>query len=661
MKVLKNKESEPINHITVSRFLADINLAVEKYTPLSKTKCYRSSLPAHILRLIRQKKELYRLRRNNDQDNIDLKKRYNQLNKTINFLVNEYRTHTWTEACSNINQLQGKNYWNEIKKLSRYKKSSPNKELFENGVVFKTAKEKACLFAKHFENVYKGNDKNGSFNPNCLKNITNWFREFNKCMHTPNLDFDNITEEEYFSILNSGKNTAPGHDNIKRDVLRKFDMAVHKKIIRIYNYCLKFSYFPEEWKLGIITTIAKPNSDSTKAENYRPITLLPVLGKIFEKLIKSRMEQSFGSRIPQNQFGFRQNSSTIHPLIILTSNVQITAKKGNNTAALFLDIKKAFDSVWHEGLIFKLLMIKCPTYLIKIIISFLEKRIVKVRVDNELSDSFGIEQGTPQGSPLSPLLYNIYCYDLIDPIHDPSNYTLQFADDTALIAHGTNPHDAIEKLQLATNGTLAWMNKWRITPNPSKFQLIIFNHSLNDYSPVIKIEQNFEIKPSDRVKYLGVWLDSKLNFNLNTKVSKQHCVNRAKHFKSLIYKREGISIKTATHIYKMICRPIVEYGCILYNCCHNPALKNIAVAETKSLRAITKLRNKNNPLYNPSNELLYKMTRVEPIITRMSKITDHFKNKEGNMELLKTLSLSPRDIGRAKRKKPVKLLFDVLN
>ena len=111
-----------------------------------------------------------------------------------------------------------------------------------------------------------------------------------------------IDETEYFDIINQGKNTAPGHDHVTKNIIKQLDYRIHLYIIKIYEYCMKHCYFPEEWKMGTIVTIPKPNLDHIKPNNYRPITLLPVLGKNLEKIIKHRIHESIGHTIPCYQF-----------------------------------------------------------------------------------------------------------------------------------------------------------------------------------------------------------------------------------------------------------------------------------------------------------------------------------------------------------------------
>lgn len=180
------------------------------------------------------------------------------------------------------------------------------------------------------------------------------------------------------------------------------------------------------------------------------------------------------------------------------------------------------------------------------------------------------------------------------------------------------------------------MRHWRIQPNPKKSNLIIFHHNIKNNSPGIKIG-NDTIRPTTECKYLGIHVDNKLNFKHHMKVQKKAAITRAGHFRSLTYKNLGINIKTASSIYKMICRPLLDYGGIIFSNATKTCLNNLEIAERTCLRKITKLRHPNNPLHNPSNTLLYETTEVEPILTRLHRLGMKFIKNQNNRNIMEPL------------------------
>lgn len=132
-------------------------------------------------------------------------------------------------------------------------------------------------------------------------------------------------------------------------MLRQLNGKVHEFIIKMYNFCISKHLFSHEWKTGIVICIPKKGGNIITPIGYRPITLLPVIGKNFETLLKKKLWDFVDRYIPDHQFGFKPKASTINPLSILTSNISMSKLKKEKTAILCLEVKKAFDSVWHKG------------------------------------------------------------------------------------------------------------------------------------------------------------------------------------------------------------------------------------------------------------------------------------------------------------------------
>lgn len=294
--------------------------------------------------------------------------------------------------------------------------------------------------------------------------------------------------------------------------------------------------------------------------------------------------------------------------------------------------------MWHEGLLYKLQLLDCPEYILVILKHYLANRKIKIRINKDFSDYFRTEKGLPQGSPLSPLLFNIYCHDIYNHayadknIFDFQSYILQFADDTALIAHGTSRQDCQQKLKQLTDRTLTWLYKWRLKTNSDKSQFICFY----DRHPVdnIQVGQHM-VSPQPSSKYLGIQIDKNLNFKSHLKTIKQKTVNRAKQLRKLTFRQLGLSRKHATLTYKVLCRPLLDYGAILFTTCSPNTLKIISTAETTALRTITRLRHPQNILWNPSNQSLYDMTKTEPILRRQRTLNQTFLKKTHNQHLLR--------------------------
>ena len=627
--------SEELNSNIIKNFNKLLEDSIVNNSPFRKQhNFYMHELPPFIISMLKRKRQMYReyIKTNNPE----FKSAINKFSKDIKKLIFQYRCSKWLHTCNDINSYQGKFFWSKIKVLSKYKKSFSLPTLNYNNCEFATDIAKANLFADYYEEVYTFLE-DPTFEQPHLVSVDRQINQFFRLPFLP--DFPPITDDEYFEVLNSGKNTAPGRDFLSRALLRQLDVKVHKFIISIYNYCLQNCYFPEEWKIGRVVVFPKPKTDSSVPSNYRPITLLPTICKNLEKIIKCRIYAAISNSLPRLQFGFTPHRSTVHPLFLLTHNLQMAKKNGKFSCAVFMDIRKAFDTVWHQAILFKLQRLNCPQYLILIVKAFLENRKLEIKIGNAVSRLISTSQGVPQGSPLSPLLYIIFAYDMFHDEFNRNKYGLQFADDTALVIHGNNRYHALSEMQNFVKEVMPWFHKWRIKINSSKTIFMMFYSRHGSTIPSINVD-NCLIEPSKTAKYLGVHLDSKLNFLFHAKTIKQEVCRRAKYFRALSSSNEGLSPLNRTRVYKAICRPILEYSTPIFLSCKHNFWRIINIAERSALRSITRLRHPNNILHNPPNPFLYNECNIVPIKTRHIMLSERFYNNIINDNFLQLLDNS---------------------
>ncbi|GFT23446.1 RNA-directed DNA polymerase from mobile element jockey [Trichonephila clavipes] len=222
---------------------------------------------------------------------------------------------------------------------------------------------------------------------------------------------------------------------------------------------LTLRYFPKSWKTAVVVPILKPGKNSALAESYRPISLLPVLSKLAEKIILARLNDYLEREkilIPE-QHGFRPRLSTSHQLLRVVEFI----KEGNNndecTAAVFLDIQKAFDRVWHTGLLFKLITYKIPPPLIFLINSYISDRSFSVKIKTYQLKK--IRAGVAQGSILAPTLFNLYVNDIIK---NTNTQLCLYADDTAILSRHRNLNTLAENINEHLAHLEIWFSVWKI-------------------------------------------------------------------------------------------------------------------------------------------------------------------------------------------------------
>lgn len=277
--------------------------------------------------------------------------------------------------------------------------------------------------------------------------------------------------------------------------------------------------------------------------------------------------------------------STLHQLLRITEHIENSFHLKQHSLAIFLDIEKAFDKVWHDGLIYKLHLVGIPIYLINIIQNFLSNRTFIVKYNNSFSQKFNISAGVPQGSCLSPLLFNIYLSDI--PKFASSKLAL-FADDTALINSHTNILLARNKLQIDLNRYSVWANNWRIKINMDKCQAKIFTLCKPITPPPLLIHNTPIpwLSSSSSIKYLGLYLDTKLNWKIHIKNVIQKTTIKIQKLNSLINNNSTLRIKTAKLIYTSIIRPTLTYACPIWSNAAKSNIQKLQIIQNKFFRKI---------------------------------------------------------------------------
>ena len=212
--------------------------------------------------------------------------------------------------------------------------------------------------------------------------------------------------------------------------------------------------------------------------------------KLFERVIEQKLRsylEDIGF-INRYQSGFRQSKSTDDDLVRLSQSVMESFNRREHVVATFLDVKKAFDNVWHNGLRYEFFMLDLPTKMTRWLSDFLVGRVIQVDVSGFLSDKISPVAGVPQGSALSPLLFLVFINDLPSP-HHRQNWKSQFADDSALWAASKNVQLAAKPLLTGLQKLAKWCAKLRTKLNPEKSKVIIFSRSplARNSEPVLKL------------------------------------------------------------------------------------------------------------------------------------------------------------------------------
>ena len=344
-------------------------------------------------------------------------------------------------------------------------------------------------------------------------------------------------------------------------MVRNLPPETISNLTKIFNASLASGYFPKTFKTSNITLIPKSGKSLHSPENYRPISLLEILGKTFERIISHRLRAHLESNelLSPCQFGFRGGASTEDALNSITAYLKFNTTHHFKTALVTKDVKKAFDTVWHTGLKHK----SCNSYNLppltqRILCSFLKERLTRIRHQDIFSPFFSPRDGVSQGPVISPTLYNMYTSDLPPPYHNDS-LTIQYADDVTQLSRARTSDILTDKIQRELTATSLWELKWRILSHPEKSKVTYFNTKRTNRPRQISLYHGFPnpvpIPISTHNKVLGLTIDNHLRFNIHIT---QKVAIAAKALSNLDRFRNS-STKTKLHLYKAFILPLLTY------------------------------------------------------------------------------------------------------
>ncbi|VVC42838.1 Endonuclease/exonuclease/phosphatase,Reverse transcriptase domain [Cinara cedri] len=448
----------------------------------------------------------------------------------------------------------------------------------------------------------------------------------------------NINPESLLSVLLWNANGTIQHTNGLQIILqlRKIDIALitethltPTKSIRIPGYILYRTDHPDG--TAHAGTAILVSTDIEHNVLPQPISLLPTCGKLFEKLLLKRLSPIVSEKkiIPNTQFGFRSYHSTIHQVHRLTDYISSSLETKQYCPRAFLDVSQAFDRVWRDGLLVKSkLFLPAPYYLI--LKSYLEERFFAVRHGNSMSNYHKIIAGVPQGSDLSPILYNIFTYDIPQTT---DTILATYADDTAILSSDNDPQIATQKVQNHLNLISSWTNQWKIKLNQTKSTQINFTLNRRECPPLVL--NNNPLPNSSSIKYLGITIDKRLTWKEHTTKKRKQC-NARLHLLRPIFKSK-LSLKNKILIYKVILTPIWTYGIQIWGQAKLSNIRPLEAFQSISLRVITGCpwyvtnQNLHNDLNIPTPKRLahqyYKIfhnklsKNKNPLISQMSSLT----------------------------------------
>ena len=454
--------------------------------------------------------------------------KYNQYRKCYDKVIRAAKKLYFKQSFEqNKNNLR--KTWDILREAIRKKndKTSLINEISSDGLMFSKSTDIANKFNEYFTNVAE----------NITNNLNTSDREctFYLTESNSNFVFEHINSYDLVKVVSSLESKASQDMfGVSNNLIKKVIDDIALPLTHIFNLSLQSGIIPDELKIAKVIPIFKLNSKDAELlsdmSNYRPISLLPIFSKILEKIVALKLTKYLNANnlLYKHQYGFQKQKSTIHPIIHLLNEIIKNSNEKKVSIGVFCDLKKAFDCCSHRILLIKLAKLGVRSKELKWFENYLNNRQQFVHVNDENSNMRFISKGVPQGSILGPLLFLIYINDLAQCTN---LFTLLFADDTTFLISGKNMSEVVESLNIELKKISYWFRTNELSLHPSKTQFIVFSkndENLNLHDMNIVINHNNDNQNDEdlitklscvninndipAIKFLGVFLDPKLNF-----------------------------------------------------------------------------------------------------------------------------------------------------
>ena len=486
------------------------------------------------------------------------------------------------------NASNPKTYWKLMKMLIKSNKGSNNIPPLQNinndpdftDTVYDDL-DKCNLLNKYFSLISSVDDRNTDLPdfPSRTNNV---------------IDSINITIQEIIDIIQIlDPNKASGPDSISHRMLKICPADIAVPLLIIFNKSLEQCRYPSSWKIANVCVLFK-KGDSSLPSNYRPISLISCVGKIMERVVFKHVYNhlQLNKLIYQYQSGFLPKRSTVHQLLEIYNCILNSLENREISCFVFCDFSRAFDKVWHRGLVHKMAAYGIKGDLLNWFKSYLDERKQRVVMKCSSSELCSVSAGVPQGSVLGPLLFVIYINDIADNL---ISLCRLFADDTSFGYSNVDIMQIKSVIDHDLSKLDTWSKNWLMCFNPSKTELIMFS---NVNIPEVTFQLNGEdIVPTDIHKHLGVTFSSDARWNVHidnivSSVSKHLNVLRKLKFK--------LSRKNLEKIFLTYIRPILEYCSELWDSCGVTNSDKLERLHLEAARIITGL-----PIFT-SSDIIYK-------------------------------------------------------
>lgn len=584
-------------NVCTTNLVSQIKKLIEKSTMKKKNKAKKLA-PRHawittgLAKSCSIKEKMYNKWSSNKTD-MKLKRDYDNYKNKLQHLIKVAKNKYIQENILN-KDLKGKaankNLWKFVNDYARNDKvdKQGNFELSVNGKVIKDDTDIANNFNKFFSTI---GQKLGS----SLSTLTHEADTETETESVKSIFLNPTTPKEILEIINRmDSKKAGGIDGFTTKILQLIANEISGPLAHIINISIQKGICPNHFKKAEIIPIYK-KGDKADMTNYRPISLISNLAKVFEKVIHSRLSSYLESNnlLSPNQYGFRPGKSTKDAIAELATYIYGNLDKSKPIIAVFIDLAKAFDTVDHELLLTKLCNIGIRGNALMLIKSYLSNRSQVVRINNKYSKEEQIKSGVPQGSILGPLLFTIFINSMLQ--NNVYGRVIAYADDTVLLVTADTWNEALAYANSFLNSIVDWLRRNKLCINIDKTEYMTFSTYV-DRQPeeatvrIHKIDCRSnpncdcdKISRVHKVKYLGIYIDYLMRWEEHV----SYITSKNRYLLFIIRKLNNVlNEKQLIILYHALFISTVNYGIIAWGSANVTILKKLQVLQNHILRLI---------------------------------------------------------------------------
>ena len=598
-----NPEAAFANFFSIYNSAAELAFPEITVRPKKHTFAHSPWMTPGLLISCKSRQKLLRAKETNPSDhNIA---RFRSFNKIFTACRRKAQALYWTEKFSKC-RSDLKETWKLIRDVSCSKKRQRDKipDFFRHkGRILRDPKEIADEFNRFFTEI-------GPKLAEKIPQSTKPFSDFLGSKHENEFKFSELSEERLFNFIKKMKpKTSFGEDLVSNKVLQFVAPNILQPLKHLINLSLRTGHFPQKFKIAKIVPIHK-DSDQREFTNYRPISLLSTLSRLLESIVSFQLT-AFADAFNifyQHQYGFRAKHSVIHPLLHFSENILKALNEDQINISIFVDLKKAFDTVDYEILLAKLEHYGVRNIELLWFRNYLTKRsqYMNLNLKGESFNSCLLECkcGVPQGSCLGPLLFLFFINDLPNAT---KFFSILFADDTTFQLSGENSSDTFLRANIELERAEQWFCANKLTLNAKKTRVMVFKgknqhtHYHDLYLQNNIIERVGEKCKENFVRFLGIWIDESLSFS-------GHLAKLKSKLNSGIYALATCTKVVPFRVRKMIYHSLFEshlhFGSIIYGATSTRNLGQIETVQRKAIRVLTR------STYNAHTDPLFKKHKI---------------------------------------------------